>query len=227
MQIELIGYSRPSSGGNPMEIVERAACMCYDSEPTPDYRIAKACAKSGHLSVYEHVSFTFKITGVSRALLAQLSRHRHASMSVRSQRYCVEDGFQYVNPFEGEGNHLESLTEWAVSEDADIYKELIGCGAKPEDARMVLPNACCTSLVITLNARALIEVCHKRLCTRAQKEIRMLFVGMRGAVSWVCPEVAELCVPQCEIHAPYCFCTEHKCCGKHPKLSEVYHASAD
>lgn len=223
MQIELIGYTRPTSGdGNPMEIVERAACMCYDSEPTENYWIAKACAKSGHLSVYEHISFTFKITGVSRALLAQLTRHRHGSPTVRSQRYCLEDGFHYVNPYEGTGTALEMLVEWAVSEDADTYRTLIGGGAKPEDARMVLPNACCTALVFTFNARALIEACHKRLCTRAQKEIRMLFVGMRGAVEQVCPEVAALCVPQCETHAPYSFCTESKCCGKHPKLSEVY-----
>ena len=58
----------------------------------------KACYNSGHHSVLEFANFTFHITGVSRALLAQLTRHRHAGYAVRSQRYCSEDGFDYVIP---------------------------------------------------------------------------------------------------------------------------------
>ena len=83
---------------NPVQAIEEAASNCYDSQPTSDGRIMKACYNSGHHSVLEFANFTFHIEGVSRALLAQLTRHRVASFAVRSQRYCIEDGFQYVTP---------------------------------------------------------------------------------------------------------------------------------
>ena len=82
----------------PILAIEEAASNCYDSEPTKDGRILKHCIKSGHTSVTEFCTFTFHIEGVSRALLAQLTRHRHAGYAVRSQRYCSEDGFEYVAP---------------------------------------------------------------------------------------------------------------------------------
>ena len=81
MTVELL-----SSTENPIWTCAIAASMCYDS--TPSYNTVKGCIKSGHHSVLEHASFTFRITGVSRSLLAQLTRHRLASFSVQSQRYC-------------------------------------------------------------------------------------------------------------------------------------------
>ena len=85
---------------NPVDAIEEAACNCYDSEPTGG-KIMKSCYNSGHHSVLEFAHFTFHITGVSRALLAQLTRHRHCGFAVRSQRYCNEDGFKfaYISPF--------------------------------------------------------------------------------------------------------------------------------
>ena len=105
MTVDLIAYTQrvvPTSDKNPLDIVEEAASICYDSSMTDDYKIAKGCKASGHYSVLEHINFTFYVKDVSRALLAQISRHRHISMSCRSQRYCSEDGFKYVNPFTGE-----------------------------------------------------------------------------------------------------------------------------
>lgn len=222
MNVELIAYSqRPNKVKNPAGIVEEAACVCYDSKPTNGYKIALACAASGHMSVWEHISFTFRVSGVSRALLAQLTRHRHASFSVRSQRYCKEDGFKYVNPI-SDGTYREVLIETCMAEMSDFYRELLEMNVPPEDARMVLPNACCTELYLTMNARALIEASHLRLCTRAQKEIREMFMGMRLEVHRVCPEVAGLMRPKCEADPQHPFCTERKSCGRHPLLSEVY-----
>lgn len=100
MEVKLISYSQPvNSDGdkNPLSIAELAASVCYDSEPTDTYRIVKGCKATGHRSVLEHISFTFEVSGVSRALLAQLSRHRHISLSVQSQRYVSMDNFDYVN----------------------------------------------------------------------------------------------------------------------------------
>lgn len=91
-----------------------------------------------------------------------------------------------------------------------------------EDARMVLPNAAETELYMSMNARALIEASHLRLCNRAQEEIRTMFDKMKKEVEQVSPEIAEMMVPKCELNKNYPFCTELKSCGKHPPLSEVY-----
>lgn len=222
MEVELIAKTCPINGYSDMQVVEQAACVCYNSEPTPDYRIAKACYAAHHDSVLEHISFTFHIKGVSRALLAQLSRHRHISLSVSSQRYiCYDDGFDYVNPFMEDTIAYEFFeTDMKVAQDH--YNRYIVMGEKPENARAVLPNACCTELFLTMNARALIEASNKRLCTRAQSEIREMFQKMKEQVSIYSPMIANWMVPQCEKNEKYPFCPEHKSCGRHPKLSEVY-----
>ena len=224
MEVKLISYSQPvkkDADRNPLSIVEMAASVCYDSQPTETYRIAKGCKATGHQSVLEHISFTFHVTGVSRALLAQLSRHRHISLSVRSQRYTDESGFNYVNPF-GE-QHGGDVFDDMMSNIANDYKLLKNLGAANEDARAVLPNACCTELYVTINARSLIEMSHLRLCTRAQREIRGLFMAIKFQVSQVCPELGAWMVPSCEANPKYPFCPEgSRCCGRHPKLADVY-----
>lgn len=224
MTVDLIAYSRRpgfQKDQNPLSIVEEAASICYDSQPTETFRIAKGCKATGHQSVLEHISFTFCVTGVSRALLAQLSRHRHISLSVRSQRYCSEDNFNYVNPF-GE-QHGGDVFDDMMSNIANDYKLLKNLGATNEDARAVLPNACCTEFYVTINARSLIEMSHLRLCTRAQAEIRSMFTMMKKAVATICPELAAWMVPSCEANPKYPFCPEGRgCCGRHPRLADVY-----
>lgn len=226
MEVELISYSQPikkDADKNPLGIAELAASVCYDSEPTETYRIAKGCKATGHTSVLEHISFTFHVTGVSRALLAQLSRHRHISLSVRSQRYCDESVFQYVNPFK-EGSEDADVFEGMMADIANDYRILKEYhGAANEDARAVLPNACCTELYVTINARSLIEMSHLRLCTRAQREIRELFMAIKFQVAQVCPELGAWMVPSCEANPKYPFCPEgSRCCGRHPKLADIY-----
>lgn len=230
MNVELIAYSQfvPGSAGlaDPLHVVEQAASVCYNSKPTARLSIAKSCARSGHMSVLEHISFTFHITRVSRALLAQLSRHRHISLSVRSQRYCNESLFAAVYPKSVETVELDDGTgtyDQALGNAGAAYGELLRKGVPAEDARMVLPNACHTELYMTANARSLIEMSRLRLCTRAQWEIRDLFTAIKAAVDPVCPEVAGWMRPKCETDPEHPFCTEDKCCGKHPKLEDVYH----
>lgn len=224
MTVDLIAYTQrvvPTSDKNPLDIVEEAASICYDSSMTDDYKIAKGCKASGHYSVLEHINFTFYVKDVSRALLAQISRHRHISMSCRSQRYCSEDGFKYVNPFTGEDADVFDNMMSDIDTDYQTLKKYHN--AKNEDARAVLPNACCTEFYITMNARALIEMSHLRLCSRAQKEIREMFTEMKREVAQVCPEVASWMVPSCEANPKYPFCPEGRgCCGRHPLLADVY-----
>ena len=225
MQVELIAYSTPVNERykyNPMKVVEQCASVCYDSEPDfNDYRIAKGCAKTGHMSVFEHAYFTFRVAEISRACLAQLTRHRHFSFSVRSQRYCDESTIGCIIPPTVTEEQYEILTQ-SYSDSIDKYAFLTSSGMAKEDARMVLPNAAETELYMSMNARALIEASHLRLCSRAQSEIRELFSELKRCVMDVSPEIAEMMVPKCEVNPSYPFCTERESCGKHPQLSEVY-----
>lgn len=225
MQVELIAYSTPANERykyNPMKVVEQCASVCYGSEPDfHDYRIAKGCAKTGHMSVFEHAYFTFHVSGISRACLAQLTRHRHFSFSVRSQRYCDESTIGCIIPPTVTEEQYDILMQ-SYSDSIDKYAFLTSSGMAKEDARMVLPNGAPTELYMSMNARALIEASHLRLCNRAQDEIRTMFGKMKKEVEQVSPEIAEMMVPKCELNKNYPFCTERKGCGKHPPLSEVY-----
>lgn len=219
MRVELISYT-----SDPMTAIETAASTCYNSEPTSG-RIMKHCYTSGHHSVLEFADFTFKICGVSRALTHQLVRHRIASYAQRSQRYCSEGGFDYVTPPTISRNE-EALEIYnnCIDEITKTYEKLQDLGIPNEDARMVLPNACCTEICVKMNLRTLIHFCNERLCTCAQWEIRQLTRLMVEEVIKVAPELKEYLVPKCEAHAPYSFCTESRkrTCGKYPLLVDVF-----
>lgn len=233
MKVELIACSRPLPGQcgtvnnpmgvtpSPMRVIEQAASVCYDSKPDFwDFKIAHNCAKTGHLSVYEHIYFTFHIKGISRACLAQLTRHRHFSFSVRSQRYCDESHAEPILPTSTNENQDGVIAD-AYDYAWDAYDRLLKAGVKKEDARMVLPNGAPTELYISANARALIEASHLRLCGKAQFEICALFLAMKHCIAPIFPEIAAMMVPQCEINPDFQFCTEGKSCGKHPRLQDV------
>ncbi len=177
---------------DPEETVSLAAKLCYSRSDIESLRekislkdqsaFIRRLMDMGHESVLEHVSFTFGIEGVSRVLLAQLTRHRIASFSVQSQRYVsYENGFGYIIPESiaalGEEavrkyhEQMETLESWYV----DWQKQLGNLGEKSnEDARFVLPNACETRIVMTMNVRELLHFFSLRMCGRAQWEIRRM-----------------------------------------------------
>ena len=136
----------------------------------------------GHESPIEHASFTFGIEGVSRSFLAQVTRHRMASFSVQSQRYVKENMFEYVLPpeiesvpeareeysraMEEDQAHYDSLTAILKEKHKKTFlaegrpeKEANRLAEKKaiEDARFVLPNACNTKMICTMNARSLMN----------------------------------------------------------------------
>lgn len=203
---------------NPVRAIEEAASNCYDSKPG-DGRIMRACFRSGHHAVLEFASFTFHITGVSRALLAQLTRHRHAGYAVRSQRYCSEDGANFVWPHTIKANPQTELVYMKFLEEAkSAYSTLQSLGIPNEDARYVLPNACETTLEFTCNLRELIHIMNERLCNRAQWEIKELCQKMREEVIAAEPAFANFLQPKCE-HLGYC--PEHASCGRKKRLKEL------
>ena len=176
---------------NPIKTIAEIASICYDSRPKDDMKLLEHLYKSGHHSVFEHIYFTFKIEGISRACSHQLVRHRHCSFTQRSQRYCSEDGFEYVKP---DSIHDASM-DVAMGRALGHY---IGCqsnGVPNEDARYILPNACATSLYLSCNLRELIHMANERLCTRAQWEIRDLVKAMCDLVD---PQLHFMLVPKCK-----------------------------
>ena len=147
-----------------------------------------------------------------------------ASFAQRSQRYCVEDGFEYVTPASVKKDpQTAALYRETVETIQSAYLRLVEAGVPAEDARMLLPNACCSEICVKMNLRELIHFSNERLCACAQWEIRALAREMVKAVLEVAPELKAFLVPKCEAHAPYCFCTESKSrsCGRHPLIGEV------
>lgn len=206
---------------NPVEAIEEAASNCYNSQPSGG-KIMNACYNSGHHAVLEFADFTFHIEGISRALSHQLVRHRIASYAQRSQRYCSEDGFDYVTPHSIEKNK-EALIEYRsfMAKCRKLYEELQTLNIPNEDARFILPNACTTTIEVKMNLRSLIHFMNERLCTRAQWEIRELAQKMRDEVLNIYPEFKPYLVPKCESHSVMFYCTEHKSCGRHPHIKDI------
>lgn len=155
-------------------------------------RLIRHIMRSGHLSTTEHINFTFTIEGVSRSLLAQLTRHRHFSYSVQSQRYVKfgsndkAQGFDYVIPNtvtdDKKAEYMPGITHTAkeyfigaMEELQHYYDKLRECGVPAEDARYVLPNAASCNLVLTGNLRSILEFYSKRNpSTHASAEIQQL-----------------------------------------------------
>lgn len=216
LKVELVRYTN-----DPILAMESAASNCYNSKPSANGKIVKQCYNSGHLSVMEFAQFHFHIEGVSRALLAQITRHRTGKFEVRSQRYCVEDGFEYVTPKTiSNNNSANTIYDNIIKRIQTSYDDLISIGVPAEDARMILPNACCTVIDCSFDFRNLMHFFNERLCTRAQWEIRELAQKMRNCIIEVCPELKSYCVPKCEAH-DIAFCPEHKSCGRHKQLKEM------
>ncbi len=227
MKVKLLTYTPDAE-----KIVAAAAKLCYAKSDidtltenlTPEKveSFLKMLEDLGHESPVEHASFTFGIEGVSRALLAQITRHRIASFSVQSQRYVSKTDFSYIIPPEIEAVP-EAREEFiaAMEEDARHYESLraklmarhletnLAAGMNEadakraaekkanEDARFVLPNACDTRIIMTMNVRSLHNFFRLRCCNRAQWEIRELAIAMLKEVREVCPLLFGRAGPSC------------------------------
>lgn len=207
---------------NPIAAMEEAACNCYDSKPAGG-RIVNACYESGHHSVLEFADFTFHIEGVSRALLAQLTRHRIGiSFAVQSQRYCKLDEPTYVTPPSIERNEqAKELYTQFMQNTWGMYNKYLELGIPAEDARFLLPNACTTIVEVKMSGRAMIHFMNERLCSRAQWEIRRLAFAMRQAIintgDEECIKFATYLCPKCEAgRIWYCPESPKTTCGRQP-----------
>lgn len=223
MEVELL-YHTP----DPERAIATAARLCYAPvgaselmETMPAERVQSVLStimKSGHFSTLEHVSYTFAIDGVSRALTHQLVRHRLASFNQQSQRYVkFKDGLDVVKPSTISANEEASaLFDEAVQAAVAAYAKLLDAGIPAEDARYLLPNAAETKIVVTMNVRELLHFFELRCCNRAQWEIRELAQRMLDLVRPTAPYVFLDAGPSCVRGA----CSEGKMtCGRpYPKV---------
>ena len=184
-----------------LEVLETESEKYFGDRGQEGKRLFNHIVKSGHTSTLEHINFTFTVEGVSRALLAQLTRHRQLSFSVQSQRYnkfssdSRSGGFDYVVPETVEGNKNE-VVEMVFSDIMEniqgYYDLLIKLGIPQEDARSVLPNAATCNLVTSGNLRAWLEFYKKRKKGEgAQAEIAEFAGHIKNAIVEVEPWVNE------------------------------------
>lgn len=228
---------------DPQEIVAMGAKLCYSPADVEELKkgiearnqepFLERLMELSHFSPIEHASFTFGIEGVSRSLLAQITRHRIASFSVKSQRYVSEvsagkeeDAFAYIIPPRIEALGPEAVQEFAY-QMKQIQKWYDGWVAKlgnsgesaNEDARFVLPNAAETKMLVTMNARELLHFFNLRCCNRAQWEIRALATEMLRLAKRAAPVIFKDAGPGC-LKGP---CPEGKMsCGKSSEVREKY-----
>lgn len=204
---------------DPDKLCGEAAALCTGFTGDPLKALRGALSK-GHESVAEHACFTFKIEDVSRSLLAQLTRHRLASFSVQSQRYCGIS-FNAIIPDSIRDSSEEVREHFmdCIINCHTTYEYLVDNGIPAEDARLIAPEGETTSLFMTMNGRELRHFFALRTCNRAQDEIRHLADIMLEEVQVVAPEIFKNAGCACMQGKP---CPEGKAsCGKPRKAVVV------
>lgn len=169
-------------------MLEYCGRVCYKSEDkiTEDSakRFISSVLKSGHESVLEHAKITVKVI-CDRGVTHEIVRHRLASYSQESTRYCNYSNekfgseLTFINPcfWDDDGDHSKTLyTIWAeeMQHIEDAYNEMIQCGAKPEEARSILPNSLKTEIVMTMNIREWRHFFKMRCSSRAHPQMRQV-----------------------------------------------------
>lgn len=206
MKVTLISHTNMAA-----DVCGQAAAICTNSSaPLKSLRHA---LDSGHTSVLEHAVYTFRVEGLSRAALAQLTRHRLASFNVQSQRYArIGEDVSLVIPDAIRNSGFATEVESTMRYVMNLYQRMVDAGIPCEDARYVTPQAVPTTLIMTMNARELLHFFSLRCCNRAQWEIRELADQMLRICKQECPVIFENAGPGCVRGA----CPEKKPCG-HPR----------
>lgn len=241
MKVELLEHTP-----NPEKLIASAAKLCYSASTVDelmtdltDEKVEKflnMLFDLGHESPIEHATFTFAIEGISRACSHQLVRHRIASYSQKSQRYVNETQFRYVVPptinTSEPAMELFNQLMQRIQCDYEDLRELIkddlvkhGMDEKKavkvanEDARFVLPNACETSIIVTMNIRSLFNFFKHRCCNRAQWEIREVAMEMWKLCMNVSPTIFRHAGPNC-VTKGYCSEGKMTCGSASEKIAE-------
>ena len=216
MEVKLISYTP-----QPIKTIYAAARTCYSAHTpqsilaslpseTEMKRLIKKVVSHGHTSILEHVTFSFSISGLSRACSHQLVRHRIASYSQQSQRHVKSRGNYVIPPSVRKRKKTHLLFESSLDDLTLKYKKLLEMGIPKEDARYVLPNAQTTNLVMSMDLRELIHAASLRLCNKSQWEIRSLFTLIKKEIAKKERFISTLLVPKCTLME---YCPEENSCG--------------
>ena len=174
--------------------VERACRTCYRSEDKIEEgsaeRLIRSCIKRGHHSILEHGNVTFRIV-CDRGVSHEIVRHRIAAYSQESTRYCNysqdkfgnELTFIYPSWVPEDRNEKSANVQWLLLQQGcdqleKLYFGMLSHGAKPEEARAILPNCLRTELVMTMNIRELRHFLKLRLSKAAHPDIRVIAAQM-------------------------------------------------
>lgn len=209
MKVELIAFTPTASG-----VCCDASAVCTASDN--GYRSLQHSLASGHESVLEHAVFTFRIEGISRVTLAQLTRHRLASFSVESQRYVKLDDWKAVIPDTITKSKFLQEADEQIRHSMELYRRMVEAGIPAEDVRYLTPQAITTNLMLTMNARELRHFFSLRCCNRAQWEIRHLADEMLRLCRKEAPILFEAAGPGCVTGN----CPESRPCGQPRKKSD-------
>lgn len=225
VKVYLLGHTMSMFNEKPEAVVATAGKLCYSKSDIKSLankqtdesidKFVNMLSDLGHQSPIEHITFTFGIEGVSRACTHQLVRHRLASYSQQSQRYVdLSETYKYITPPAiNDDEEAKTLYEKANEEIFNNYKKLTiilekkyienGMDEKLakkkaiEDARYILPNACETKIIVTMNARELLHFFRERCCNRAQWEIREVANQMLDLCLEVAPNIFKKAGPSC------------------------------
>ena len=203
MNVKLIGFTP-----NPEKIPAMAAKLTHSKAKPEDLdkssdkelkAILEQVMNLGHTSVIEHTNFTFAISDVSRSLTHQLVRHRIASYAQQSQRYVDFKKPNYVTPPKiAKDKKMKKAYDETMKNIWEEYNKLLDKGIPAEDCRFVLPNAACTNIIVTMNARSLMNFFELRCCLHAQWEIRQCANKMLAEVKKVAPTIFKNAGPLCK-----------------------------
>lgn len=185
---EIIWHNQPNLI---LKTIEQAGRVCYKSEDKITEDSAKAFVvrliQSGHESVLEHQSFSVRFV-TDRGVSHELVRHRLASFSQESTRYCNYSKDKFGNELTfiiptflyGKGHEDPAWEHWekAMEDAEDRYFDLLSDGLNPQDARSVLPNSLKTEIVITANIREWRTILKQRTSSKAHPQMRDLMVPL-------------------------------------------------
>lgn len=203
----------------PIEPLIKATAMPYQSKESKG--LVKRVFDAGHKSVVRHGMASFLIEDVSQSLLRQISRHPHINLTVKSTRYCdmtdanvyvpnkiIIDEDKYDEYIEDMGKIMQTYSKW---------KSYEGDEKEVDVAKLFLPLASTTDLVLSGNYQALYEMLQLRNCTRVEGEFRQLSLELTKILKEIMPEIfGNLGCRGDELG----YCPEHKSCGKYPTKGE-------
>lgn len=175
-------------------LVARQATMANPVLKHANCGLLEYCYTAKHRSVFEHASLTARITGVSRAFMAQITRHRHVSFMCSSQHYQDYRDYPIIVP---DLTDFEEGFNLAVARSTSLYGVMVDNGVEKPEARMILPEATAVNLIMTANAREWAHIMNLRLCKRNVREMRVWAGDMMMELRQWFPELFIHVGPDC------------------------------